>query len=119
MIAYDIFVVVIYLFSSLYLLLWGFVSIHGRVSKAGFGEKPLMYASITFQLILNVFFILFLVSTVIFFIVNWKLALLLFVIGMVFGRLVFDPLVERLFLFPLGEYLLKKGEELDNKDKDK
>lgn len=111
---YAIILIMIYLISALYLLLWGFVSIHGRVSKAGIGERSLMYASITFQFILNVFFILFIVSTIVFFIVNWKLAFLLFVVGMVFSRIVFDPLVERLLLFPLGDYLLKKGEELDN-----
>lgn len=107
---------IIYLLSFLYLLLWGFVSIHGRVSKLGLGEKPLMYTSVFIQGILNISSILFVISTIIFLIFNWKLTILLFVIGMVTSRFIFDPLVEKVFLLPLVSYLTKKGKEIEDRE---
>lgn len=107
---------IIYLLSLLYLLLWGFASIHGRVSKLGLGEKPLMYTSVFIQGILNISFILFIISTIALLIFNWKLTILLFIIGIVTCRIIFDPLVERMFLFPLVSYLTKKGKEIEDKE---
>ncbi len=97
-------------------MLWGFVSIHGRVGKMGIGEKPLMYTSVFIQGILNICFILFIISTITFLIFNWKLTSLLFIIGMVTCRILFDPLVERVFLFPLVSYLTKKGKEIEDRE---
>ncbi|MBU4380735.1 hypothetical protein L6255_04415 [Candidatus Parcubacteria bacterium] len=107
---------IIYLISFLYLILWGFTSIHGRVGKLGIGEKPLMYTSILIESILNLFFILFLISTIALFIYSWKLAILLFVIGVLTCRIVFDPLVERVLFLPLFSYLLKKGKEIEDRE---
>ncbi len=107
---------IIYLLAFVYLLLWGFVSIHGRVSKLGIGEKPLMYESVFIQGILNIFFMLFLISTIVLLIYSWKLALFLFAIGMVTSRIIFDPLIERLFFLPIVAYLTKKGREIGEKE---
>jgi len=102
--------------SLFYLLLWGFVSIHGRVGKAGIGERPTMYESVFIQGILTLFLILFLISTIALLIFNWKLTILLFIIGMLTSRIIFDPLVERIFLLPLVSYLLKKGKDMEMKE---
>ena len=82
----------------------------------GFGEKPTMYTSVFIQGVLNIFFILFIVSTIALLIFNWKLTILLFVIGIVTCRIIFDPLVEKLFLFPLVSYLTKKGKEIEDRE---
>lgn len=107
---------IIYLLSLIYLLLWGFVSIHGRVSKMGLGEKPTLYTSVFIEGILNICFLLFIIFTIVLFIFNWKLTGLLFVIGIITCRIIFDPLVERFFLLPIVSYLTKKGREIEDSE---
>lgn len=100
--------------SVVYILLAGLATIKGTWDKAGLGEKPLVYCSVTFQFILNVGFILWLIMSLGLFFFNWKYALGAFASFVVLGRLLYYPIAENIIIMPLAKYLMKKGQEMDN-----
>jgi len=108
----------IYLLSFLYFILWGFISINGRVSNKSIVDKPLLYNSVFIQGILTIFSTAWIFATLAFLIYSWKLALILFPLGLLIGHFIFDPLVERFILWPIASYLIKKGKEMEDKEKD-
>jgi len=98
--------------SIIFLVLLGLTILNGRYTKAGAGERPLMYASVFVQFILNIaLLIFFALSVYLLFFYNWKFFLLLMVVGLITETLVIVPLIEKLLYFLLYEALDVKGKK--------
>ncbi|EKE22212.1 MAG: hypothetical protein ACD_7C00020G0020 [uncultured bacterium] len=81
--------------SIAFLLLLGLMMIHGRYAKAGIGEIPLIYKNIIIEFLLNIAVLSFFGLALFLIFYNWKLLLMLLVIGFITGNLVIVPIIER------------------------
>lgn len=81
--------------SIIFLLLLGLTIIHGRYAKAGIGETPLLYQSVIIQFFLNISMLTFFGLSVFVLFYNWKLLLLLLLVGFLTENFIIIPIIER------------------------
>jgi hypothetical protein len=94
--------------SIVYIILYGLTIIQGTWSKSGICEKPLLYNSVVIDLILSMGFILWnILSLIMLIFISWELTLILFVSGIVFGKLIYYRLSEFLIILPIYKILTK------------
>lgn len=95
--------------SIIYIILYGLVIIQGTWAKSGIGEKPLIYCSEFIMAILNIGLILWLIlSLVMLIFISWKLTLILFFSGIIFGKILYYPLSQFLIIYPIVKLAEKK-----------
>lgn len=100
--------------SIAFLVLLGFSILKGRYARAGIGETSLMYRNQFVQFILSILFLIFLGLLVFLIFYNWKLLLILLLVGFVMGNFVFVPIAERIMYLILRS-LVKRLEKDDSK----
>lgn len=94
--------------SIIFLLLLGLTIINGRHTKAGIGEKPLIYTNVVVQFFLNISMLSFIgLSIFMLFFYSWKLFLALLLIGLLTEALIIIPIIERGLYLIIGKIIAK------------
>ncbi len=96
--------------SLVFLLLLGLTIIHGRYAKAGIGETPILYQSVVVQFFLTVSLIAFLLFSAFFIFFNWKLLLILIIVGLLTESFIIIPIIEKTLYF-LTNAVIAKAEK--------
>jgi len=96
--------------SLIFLILLGLTILHGRHAKAGIGETPIIYQSVVVQFFLNIALIAFLLFSVFLIFFNWKLLLVLIVIGILIEGFIIVPIIEKV-LYLITSAVITKAEK--------
>jgi len=96
--------------SIIFLILLGLAILHGRHAKSGIGETPIIYQSVVVQFFLTISLIAFLLFSVFLIFFNWKLLLILVVVGILTEGFIIVPIIEKV-LYRIANAVITKAEK--------
>lgn len=92
----------------IFLLFMGTVISSTLAQKAARSDRPQIYWDDSFMQLINLFVVPLVVIFIVLMVMDWKITLIVTVIGMFVGGKILKPISERLIVYPLSKILLKK-----------
>lgn len=99
--------------SLIFLILLGLTMLHGRHAKSGIGEKSIIYQSMVIQFFLNIALVAFLLLSVFLIFFNWKLLLILIVVGILTEGFIIVPIIEKVLHWITNAVIIKAEKKRD------
>ena len=92
----------------IFLLFMGTVISSTLAQKAARSDRPRIYWDDSFMQLINLFVVPLVILFIVLMMMDWKITLIVTVVGMFVGGIILKPISERLIVYPLFKILLKK-----------